>query len=76
MIDGHTGIRKTIARIQNNYTWIGLHQDVIECLVCQEVKVNRKSVKSTLKITDSPLKFNDKIAIDICMLPYRRRRRL
>lgn len=70
LIGGHGGIKKTYYRIAENYFWESLRKDVENyvknCVTCQRNKVSRNPTKMPLVITDTPNKFNTKIAMDIC----------
>lgn len=66
---GHFGIVKTLKRIQQNYDWVNLEQDVTDyvkrCKTCQQYKLTRIRQRETAVITDTPLEPNDKVALDI-----------
>lgn len=68
-IGGHKGEKKTYKRILNNYYWKTMIKDIKDyirnCLECQRVKANRRPCITPLELTDTPKRFNDKIAMDI-----------
>lgn len=77
-IGGHKGEKKTYTRILNNYYWKNMIKDIKEfvrnCLECQRVKANRRPCITPLELTDTPKRFNDKVAMDV-VGPLRETRR-
>jgi len=65
---GHFGVLKTLAKINRNYIWPGLRQDVVthirECEVCQAVKARRYKLYSTLRPLEVPNSPWQRITLD------------
>lgn len=56
LASAHSGIKATLGKILENYTWKGTHKDVTEFI---------NSCKMPLALTDTPRMFNEKIALDV-----------
>ncbi|BFZ03151.1 hypothetical protein BsWGS_06190 [Bradybaena similaris] len=66
---GHMGIQKTLSRIQQNFYWPDINNEVKKkCKSCAECQITRpegKFPKATLQVTDIPSRPFEKVAIDI-----------
>ena len=71
-LGGHLGVRKTLARVQIRFYWLGVRKDVqIHCRNCSECMTRRgphKKHKAPLQPHSSGYPF-EKIALDILTLP-------
>jgi Integrase zinc binding domain/Retroviral aspartyl protease len=69
---GHMGIDKTFEKIQQKYTWTGLHKDVLnfvtKCEICQLSKVGGRKNKCKMKITSMSKHPFDILSLD-CVGP-------
>lgn len=65
---GHPGIKRTIAKVKDNFEWKGTEQEVEDyvkkCKECQKNKSQGK-FRAPMEITDTPIEAWDKCAIDI-----------
>jgi len=64
---GHTGITKTLAKVQRHYYWKNMSKDIKEyikkCPKCQKSKTT-KHVKTPLTITETPQRAFDIVILD------------
>lgn len=68
-LGGHLGINKTIKRIQAQFKWKGMKNDVKKyvknCTSCQVNKVTNRHVKQPMAITSTSSNAFEKIFLDI-----------
>ena len=74
-VGGHMGINKSFKRISHKYYWPNMRKDIkeriLKCLKCQLHKINRRTIKNPMRITDTPKTPMQKISMDI-IGPYRK----
>ncbi|KAE9524514.1 hypothetical protein AGLY_015102 [Aphis glycines] len=68
-LGGHLGVNKTIKRIQKQFRWKGMKDDVKKyiknCTSCQVNKISNRHVKQPMAITSTSTKPFEKIFLDI-----------
>ncbi|KAL4083792.1 hypothetical protein QTP88_029108 [Uroleucon formosanum] len=69
VLGGHRGIQQTIKRIQCQYDWEGLKQDVTEfinkCTSCQVNKISNRNTKQPMIISTTASEPFEKVFIDV-----------
>jgi len=69
ILGGHRGVRQTIKRIQRQYNWKTLKQDVTEyiskCVSCQSNKTSNRNTKQPMVISTTATEPFEKIFIDV-----------
>lgn len=76
-IGGHMGIKKTLARLRDNYVWSEMHEDVrkfiLTCIVCQQTKYEAKKPAGLFCPLAIPSRLWEDLSLDfiVGLPPYR-----
>lgn len=76
-IGGHMGIKKTLARLRDNYVWSEMHEDVrkfiLTCIVCQQTKYEAKKPAELFRPLAIPSRLWEDLSLDfiVGLPPYR-----
>jgi len=68
-LGGHRGLNQTIKRIQSQFDWEGLNQDIIEfinkCASCQTNKISNRNTKQPMVISTTASEPFERVFIDV-----------
>lgn len=73
LLGGHSGIRRTFGRLQENVFWESMRKDVTEfvrnCVICQQMKTTNLAPYGLLQPFPVPNKYLQKLYINTTFIP-------